>query len=351
MVEISKLAIVLTGGLFDSPHAKTAHGLVRYSGRFEIAGIVDDDSAGKDAGDVLEKKRANIPVYASVEEAISHCHPEFAIIGVATHGGVIPPGVRLDLKAAVTAGLTIVNGLHYLLSEDSEYTTIAKESGAKFIDIRQPRPVSSLRFWNGDIYKVKLPIVAVLGTDCAVGKRTAARFIEQELSNRGLRSALIYTGQTGWMQGSPYGIIFDTLPNDFVCGELEGAVIKCSEELKPDLILIEGQSSLRNPSGPCGAEMLLSANAKHVVLVHAPARKYFDDYEYLKLEVFDLESEIKLVEAYGSKVVGICLNQSEITEVTVIEEAAKLEQKLGIPVVAPVIQGVDRICEALVKLR
>jgi uncharacterized NAD-dependent epimerase/dehydratase family protein len=325
--------------------------LVRYSGQFEIAGIVDDDSAGKDAGDVLEKKHANIPVYSSVEEAIDHCHPELAIIGIATHGGVIPQEVKPDLIDALTAGLTIVNGLHYLLSEDSQYTTIAKESGAKLIDIRKPRPVSSLRFWDGDIYKVKSPIVAVLGTDCAVGKRTVARFIEQELANRELRSELIYTGQTGWMQGSPYGVIFDTLPNDFVCGELEGAVIKCYEEVKPDLILIEGQSSLRNPSGPCGAEMILSANAKHVVLVHAPARKYFDDYEYLKLEVFDLESEIRLVEAYGSKVVGICLNQSGMTEANVLEEATKLEQNLGIPVVAPVIQGVDRICDALAKLR
>ena len=35
---------------------------------------------------------------------------------------------------------------------------------------------------------------------------------------------MIYTGQTGWLQGGEYGFIFDSTLNDFVSGELENAI-------------------------------------------------------------------------------------------------------------------------------
>ena len=77
----------------------------------------------------------------------------------------------------------------------------------------------------------------------------------------GIHTELIYTGQTGWMQGARFGFVLDATPNDFVSGELEHAILACDAALSPDLIIIEGQSGLRNPSGPCGAELLLSAQA------------------------------------------------------------------------------------------
>ena len=43
-----------------------------------------------------------------------------------------------------------------------------------------------------------------------------------------------------------YGFILDATPNDFVSGELESAIVRCDRELAPQLILIEGQSALRN---------------------------------------------------------------------------------------------------------
>ena len=68
------------------------------------------------------------------------------------------------------------------------------------------------------------------------------------------------------MQGYSHGFLFDSVPNDFVAGELEHAIVSCATELDPDLIVLEGQSSLRNPSGPAGSEFLLSAGARGVSL-------------------------------------------------------------------------------------
>ncbi len=72
--------------------------------------------------------------------------------------------------------------------------------------------------------------------------------------------------------GGKYGFIFDSTLNDFVVGELEHAILSCIKDTDPDIVLLEGQSALRNPTGPCGSEMLVSGNAKHVILVHAPKR-------------------------------------------------------------------------------
>lgn len=63
-------AIVLTNGLLSSTNAKTAHGLIRESERFTIVGVVDEAHAGKDAGEVLDGKHRNIPIFANVTEAL-----------------------------------------------------------------------------------------------------------------------------------------------------------------------------------------------------------------------------------------------------------------------------------------
>ncbi len=68
--------------------------------------------------------------------------------------------------------------------------------------------------------KVKCPKIAVLGTDCALGKRTTTRFLVEAMRKAGFKAEMIYTGQTGWMQGAKYGFIFDSTLNDFISGEM-----------------------------------------------------------------------------------------------------------------------------------
>jgi uncharacterized NAD-dependent epimerase/dehydratase family protein len=100
---------------------------------------------------------------------------------------------------------------------------------------------------------------------------------------------------------------FDSTLNDFVSGELEHAIVTCWKETQADFILLEGQASLRNPSGPCGSEFLISGNAKSVVLVHAPAR-ISDDNDAHWGRIPDVGTEIQLIECFGSKVIALALN-------------------------------------------
>jgi uncharacterized NAD-dependent epimerase/dehydratase family protein len=203
------------------------------------------------------------------------------------------------------------------------------------MDIRKPRPTAELRFWTGEILGLETPRIAVLGTDCAIGKRTTGGLVVQACREAGLHAEMVYTGQTGWLQGLPFGFILDATANDFVCGELEGAILACDRETHPDVILIEGQSSLRNPSGPCGSELILAGGAKGVILQHAPARRHFDELEELDCRIPPIEEEIELIRLLGADVLAVALNQEGMTPEEAGCARSSLAHELGIPVVLP----------------
>jgi uncharacterized NAD-dependent epimerase/dehydratase family protein len=343
-------AILLTGGQLANSDAKTAHGLIRGSERFSILGVVDDCHAGKDAGEMLDGRPRNIPVFATVEQAVAALPPiQYCIIGVATIGGVLPAAIKAQVIACIQKGISVVNGLHDYLNDMPDVVALAQAHGVTLTDVRRPKQRKDLHFWTGKIFQIKTPIVAVIGTDCALGKRTTCRLLRQACERQQINAQMIYTGQTGWMQGGRYGLIFDSTLNDFLSGEIEHAILSCWQETQPDLILIEGQSALRNPSGPGGSEFLVSGNAKHAVLVHAPKRQYYEDLPEWG-EIPSIESEIALIELYGSKVMALALN----TEHCSLEEALLFQEKyeatLGIPVLLPLEQGVDKILPALRNL-
>ncbi|HEY2797831.1 MAG TPA: DUF1611 domain-containing protein [Thermoanaerobaculia bacterium] len=338
-------AIVVCDGFFGTADAKTAHGLVRGTERYEIVGVIDAPTAGRDAGEVLDGKPRGIPVFASIAEALTSLprRPDFCVVGVATSGGRVTPGLRALLAEAIDAGLSVVNGLHQLASDDPGLARAAAERGVTITDVRRPPPRSELHFWSGGIATVLAPRLAVLGTDCAVGKRTTARFLRDACRAAGIRTELIFTGQTGWMQGAPYGFIFDSIPNDFVSGELEHAIVSCWNEARPDLILLEGQSALRNPSGPCGSEFLLSGRARGVILQHAPGRVYFDGEEELGLKIPSVESEIALIGALGADVLAVTLNGERLSSEALRAEQRRLSAAVGLPVIRPLEEGVDAL--------
>ena len=335
-------AIVVCDGLFATPNAKTAHGLVRGTERYRVLAVVDAPSAGRDAGEVLDGTRRGIPIHASIAEALRSMpqKPDFCVVGVATSGGRVTSGLRALLAEAIEAGMSVVNGLHEFASDDPELAAAASRKGVSIRDVRKTGPRSELHFWSGEILTVEAPRIAVLGTDCALGKRTTARFLLEACRAVGLATELIFTGQTGWMQGEPFGFVFDSIPNDFVSGELEHAIVSCWKARRPDLILLEGQSALRNPSGPCGSEFLLSGRAAGVILQHAPGRALYESAEEFGLRIPPVSDEIDLIRRYGARTLAVTLNGEGMTPEALRAEQQRLRWALGIPVVRPLEEGV-----------
>ncbi|MBP9146581.1 MAG: DUF1611 domain-containing protein [Thermoanaerobaculia bacterium] len=344
-------ALVLTAGILAESNAKTAHGLLRGPSRFRLLGVVDDRHAGRDAGCVVDGRRRAIPCFATLVEALAALPepPDWLIVGVAFHGGRMPETMRATVLEGVRRGIGAVNGLHQLLADDPEIAAAAAISGARLHDIRRTPKFAELRFWTGEALELEVPRVAVLGTDCALGKRTTATFLLEGLRQRGLTTELVTTGQTGWLQGHRFGFILDATPNDFVTGELERAVVACAREATPELILLEGQSALRNPSGPCGAELLLAGGATGVVLQHAPGREFFDGCEALGIRIPPVEDEVELIERYGVRVLGLALNGENLDAATLAGHAGRLHRSLGIPVAMPLVDRCEPLLEALTR--
>lgn len=348
---MKKTAFVLTNGMYTSSDAKTAHGLVRGTERFLITGVIDEEATtGKDAGALLDGVHRGIPIYANLDAAWQS-HPETAVlvIGVATVGGVLPADMLVIVKAAIEKGLSIVNGLHDYLSDHADIVDLANKKGVSLTDIRKPKKRADLHFFTGDIFKLSTPVIAVIGMDCAMGKRTTAGLLKEACAKEQIKTEMIYTGQTGWLQGNQYGFVFDSTLNDFVSGELENAILSCAREANPSIIFLEGQSALRNPSGPCGLEFLISGNAKYTILVFAPKRIYFDNEPHWG-KIPSVESEMEIIEKFGSRVIALAMNTEGCTHEEALKLKSEYEERLNLPVLAPLQKGVSELIPVLQKM-
>jgi len=342
-------AIVYCEGAFNTPNGKTAHGLVRFTERYKVLGVIDSRHAGKDAGEVLDGKANHIPVFASLKEALVSLKPAYFVIGLAPDGGRLPAEARGTVKEAISHGLNVDSGLHDFLSDDPEITALAIQHHVTLRDVRKTPGRSDLHFFTGNIEKVDCLKIAVLGTDSAVGKRTTGWLIVHGLRARGYKSELIGTGQTAWMQGAKYSMIMDSLINDFVSGEIEHAVYEAWKQETPDAIVIEGQGSLLNPAYPGGFEILAAGRPDVIILQHAPTRLEYDGFPGYAMH--PLPHQIQAIEFIsGKKVVAITVNHEGIPAERIGEACAQITEATGLPAFDVLAHGADGLVEVIIPL-
>jgi len=345
-------AIVYCQGAYGTTNGKTAHGLVRRTRRYRILSVVDACYAGQDAGEVLDGVRRDIPVHASVDEAVQACRntgtpASHLVMGVAPDGGRMTSAMRDDVILAVRQGLNVDSGLHDFISEDPEISELAGQQGVALRDVRKPPPRDQMHFFSGRIAEVKAVVVALLGTDSAVGKRTTAWILVDALNQSGLSAELVGTGQTAWMQGARYGVIMDALPNDFVAGEIEHAVVSAWDEAKPDVIVVEGQGSLMHPAYPGGLEILAAARPQAAVLQHAPTRKEYDGFPGWPMD--PISRQIRAIEAVSpTPVVAVVINREGIEPQNVQKACDALVAEALRPTFDVLSNGADGLVDLLV---
>ncbi|MEM0140367.1 MAG: DUF1611 domain-containing protein [Ferroplasma sp.] len=337
---------ILSEGCFATTYGKTANGLVRYSKRYEIVGVIDSRYSGMDAGYVLMGKQDGIKIASTVGE-LKALGAETLIIGVATDGGYLPVEYRQYVSDAISMGMNIVNGLHQYISDDPEFSQLAKKNGVYIIDVRKMFNKYEYSF-TGKIEEVKSKKIAVLGTDSAIGKRTTAVYLNNALNRMHKNSLMIGTGQTSWMQGFPYTVVMDSIINDFVAGSLEYITYKAWLEQKPEYMFLEGQGSILHPAYPGGFEIIGAMRPDAIILQHAPKRMYYDGFPEYRIE--PLEKYIKVLELVSNKkVIAISLNTENMEKYEINEEKLKLEKQFGIPVFDP-LEEFERITDVIVDL-
>jgi uncharacterized NAD-dependent epimerase/dehydratase family protein len=344
-------ALVYSEKEFGKLDGKVANGLARHSEKYNILGVIDSSKAGLDAGEYLDGIKSDIPIFKDIEESIIKLSsvPKYFIYGIAPLASFLDQEQKEIIFTAMKKGMHIVNGLPEFFTDDADYMEKAMEYGVTIFDIRKPPQRKDLHIFSGKIDEVKTPIIAISGTDCAVGKRTTAVRLVNALRKEGLKATFIATGQTGILQGSKYGIAVDVLTSGFATGEVEHAICEAYKHEQPDIIVVEGQGALSHPAFTSSSAILRGAKPDAIILQHPPKR--INRCDYPKIPMPTLDSEIELIELFSTtKVIAITINHEDMTDEGLEQTIDQYEYKYELPTTDVLKHGCDKLVRELFKV-
>jgi uncharacterized NAD-dependent epimerase/dehydratase family protein len=335
-----KRYLVLAEGFSADPHyGKTLQGVLRYR-REDVVAILDSTRAGQ--------TEDGLPVVGSVDEGLRF-GPTTALVGVATQGGRFPPEWIDLLRACVSAGLDLENGLHVFLADDPELVELARRHGAELRDLR--RPPADLSTVTGENLEVDAQIVLTVGSDCAIGKMTVCCELDLEARRRGLESVFVPTGQTG-IAIAGWGISVDAVVSDFLAGAAERLVVDGAA--RGDLLWVEGQGALLHPLYSGVTLGLMHGSVPHAyVLCHEAGRTEIEGtaghHPIPPLaELVELHERISLP-VRPARVVAVAVNTRELDEDAARAAVAEAEAETGLPADDPVRFGAGRLLDAVLE--
>ena len=326
-----------------------AHGVIRYSSDVVVA-IVDPDHAGKTARDVVPHLDSDAPIVASFDEGLLFA-PTSLLIGIAPAGGRLPDEFRVAVRAALSAGLEVVSGLHVMLGEDPEFAELARKHDSRIWDLRLP-PAAPL--FSGAAWDVRARIVLTVGSDAAVGKMTASLELLRAARDRGVDAAFVATGQIG-IAIAGWGTAIDRVVADFAPGAAEQLVLE-GERRAHDLLFLEGQGGINNPAfAPVTLALLYGGAPDALVLVHSVARTAIEDYD---VPVLSYRTLIRTYEGLcatvkPARIVGIALNTAGCSDDEARGHVERARAETGLPCDDLIRSGphafYDAIAPAIVK--
>jgi len=339
---------VLAEGSLDFHRAKTAIGMIRY-GEDPVVAVIDSNRAGQDLARALGDSRGlgrGIPIVGSIVEARVYS-PDTLLIGIAPRGGQLPRSWRSEILTAIRMGMNVVSGLHQFLADDPEFAAAAKQRGVTIWDVRRPSDRFAMRIRQGTPHRPGSHTVYFGGSDCNVGKMTAAFEVYREARQRGLAAGFAATGQTGILI-SGRGIPADRVISDFLAGATEALTLEFCDEF--DWVFVEGQGALNHPAYSAVTLGLVHGSEPDLmILCHQAGRTKISGYD---VPIPPLPEVRRMhEEAAGwlkpAPVVAIALNTQGLADEAAkaaIEEAGR---ETGLPAADPVRFGAGPIVDAV----
>ncbi len=330
--------LILAEGFSGDPHyGKTMRGVLRYR-RDDVVAIVDSMRAGE--------SEAGVPIVGDVGSALE-LGPRVATVGVATQGGRFPPAWREILRACISGGLSIENGLHERLADDPELRPLADEAGVELRDLRRP-PVG-LDCASGANLEVDARIVLTVGSDCAIGKMTVSLELDRAAQRRGLASVFVPTGQTG-IAIAGWGIAVDAVVADFISGAAEQLVVE-GRRRGGELLWVEGQGSLVHPAYSGVTLGLYHGSVPHaLVLCHKAGSTEIEGSPGHPIpplsELVELHERMALPRR-PSRVVALALNTAGLDDRAARGAIDAASDETGLPAADPVREGADELLDVV----
>ena len=342
---------ILAEGAFEWHYGKTATGVIRY-GRDTVVAVIDSTKAGMDVPQALGGASFGhgIPVVRDIHEALNY-QPDSLLIGIAPMGGALPEAWRWQLLTAIDNGLDIISGLHFFLSQDGELRAAAAKHGVTIWDVR--RPPDDNRVAQFIPHRPGSHTVLFVGSDCAVGKMTAALELDIEARKRGLNSAFVATGQTGIMiSGS--GLPVDRIISDFVAGMVEQMVLDFTNVY--DWVFVEGQGALNHPGySPVTLGLIHGSMPDAMIFCHIAGATRIEGYTYcpfppLKRMIEFNEDTVSWVRPeLPCKVAGLSIVTLGLSDEKARDAIKQVEDETGLPATDPLRFGVGVLMDALSK--
>jgi uncharacterized NAD-dependent epimerase/dehydratase family protein len=335
--------VVLAEGLFGPHSSKTASACIRYTPE-RVASVIDSTRAGSTAQQVLGFG-GDIPVVASLEEGLAY-EPTALLIGIAPAGGALPEAWRGVIRGSIERGLDVWSGLHFFIGDDPEFAALAAARGVTIRDLR--KPPADLVIAAGRVRDVAATVLLTVGTDCNIGKMTAALQLRDHLRSRGRRVAFAGTGQTGILiEGR--GISVDAVIADFIAGATERLVLEAAADA--DIVLVEGQGSIIHPSYSGVTLGLMHGSMPHaMIMCGQPSRRRVRNHEWLPIPPYPQFNRLheQLVEHLRpAPVIAITLNTSDLGEREALDAIARTSDETGLPCTDPVRFDPTAVTEAI----
>ena len=323
--------------------AKTAIGVLRYAD-YDVTAVLDRDLAGDRVNDHLADV-PDAPIVAGMDDLD---HPVDALlIGIAPIGGGFDESWRPDVRAAIESGADVIAGLHYFLSEDEEFATLAAEHDVDLWDVRKPD--EDLTVAEGVSGDVAADVVLTVGTDCSTGKMTASVEMTETAIEQGADAAFVPTGQTGIMIEN-WGHPVDRVISDFAAGAVEEMIVEKGND--HDYLFVEGQGSINHPAYSAVTLAILHGSMPDkLVLTHNADQSVVHGYEDFDLP--DLETYVDLYEDVAApvretEIVAGMLNTSAIESDEEAREAVEAySAAIGVPATDPIRFGAEAVVDAI----
>ncbi|MCX7595037.1 MAG: DUF1611 domain-containing protein [Fischerella sp.] len=336
-----RVAILLHEGI-KGTRGKTGLSLLRYS-EAPIVVVIDRECPGESLSALTGIQR-NVPIVASTAAALEY-KPQVLVIGIAPLGGVVPDDYWHDIKDALAAGMSLVNGLHAPLSTLPDLKALLKP-GQLIWDVRKEPP--NLDVATGIARTLPCRRVLTVGTDMAVGKMSTSIELHWASRLRGWRSKFLATGQTGIMLEGD-GVPLDAVRVDFAAGAVEQMVMRYGKNY--DILHIEGQGSLLHPSSTATLALIRGSQPTQMILVHRAGQTEVVN----GVPIPPLSDVVKLYETVGSAagafghvpVAAIALNTHHLNEAEAKEAIARTEAETGLPCTDPVRFDAGRLLDAV----
>jgi uncharacterized NAD-dependent epimerase/dehydratase family protein len=253
---------------------------------------------------------------------------------------------------AIDAGKNVVSSFRSLSIQDN--LSLAKFANQKGVTVKEigPRldvidnifgiaPKKSTEVLPKISYTPKASIVFCGGTSQECGKRTTTRNLGLAATKRGMVSGIISTDEMGLEQPTDFNFRAGSLSAMDIPSAILGSIKYLEEEKHPDIIFIEGQSSLTEDGNPhprgLSAAILIGAHPDAVIVGHRPNHPY--------REPRGIREEIKAIEAVEpTKVVGISINLRNTPDKT----PQDYEDEYGLPT-ADVRENPDKLLDAILE--